>query len=43
MSIENIALEAAQSWLELIDTEKYAESWDEAAKYFQELDFYIQK
>jgi hypothetical protein len=35
MSVENIALEAAQSWLELIDNEKYAESWDEAAKYFQ--------
>ena len=32
---EPVALEAAEVWLELVDTEKYGESWDEAASYFQ--------
>ena len=32
---EKAALEAAEDWLELVDTEKYEESWDEAASYFQ--------
>ncbi len=29
------AVEAAEVWLELVDTEKYGESWDESASYFQ--------
>ena len=29
------ALEAAEVWLALVDTEKYEASWDEAASYFQ--------
>lgn len=29
------AVEAAEVWLELVDTEKYGESWHEAASYFQ--------
>ncbi|MDJ0691507.1 MAG: DUF4019 domain-containing protein [Xenococcaceae cyanobacterium MO_188.B32] len=29
------AVEAAEVWLELVDTEKYAESWEETATYFQ--------
>ena len=32
---ERAAVEAAEVWLELIDTEKYGESWDRAANYFQ--------
>ncbi len=32
---ESVAVEAAEVWLELVDTEKYGESWDEAASYFQ--------
>ncbi|MDJ0572863.1 MAG: DUF4019 domain-containing protein [Pleurocapsa sp. MO_192.B19] len=32
---EKAAVEAAEVWLELVDTEKYEESWDEAASYFQ--------
>ena len=36
MSIESIAVEAAKSWLELVDSERYAESWDKSAKYFQD-------
>ncbi len=32
---EPVAVEAAEVWLELVDTEKYGESWDEAASYFQ--------
>ena len=32
---EKSGIEAAQSWLELIDSEKYTESWDEAAGYFK--------
>ena len=32
---EKAAVEAAEGWLELVDTEKYEESWDEAASYFQ--------
>ncbi|NJK54603.1 MAG: DUF4019 domain-containing protein [Pleurocapsa sp. SU_5_0] len=35
MSSENIAVQAAKSWLELVDSKKYAESWDKSAKYFQ--------
>ena len=29
------AVEAAKVWLDLVDTEKYEQSWDEAASYFQ--------
>ncbi len=29
------AVEAATVWLDLVDTEKYQQSWDEAASYFQ--------
>lgn len=29
------AVEAAEAWLELVDTEQYGESWEKAAKYFQ--------
>ena len=29
------ALEAAEAWLELVDAEKYEESWNQAANYFQ--------
>ncbi len=36
MSAENTAVEAAKLWLELVDSKKYAESWDRAAKYFQD-------
>jgi hypothetical protein len=32
---EELAQKAAEKWLSLTDTEKYAESWDEAAVYFQ--------
>lgn len=32
---ERAALEAAQSWLNLVDREKYGESWEEAASYFK--------
>lgn len=30
------AILAAESWLHLVDEEKYAESWDEASKYFRD-------
>ncbi len=33
---EKAARQAAESWLVLIDSEKYAESWDEAAPFFKE-------
>ena len=33
---EAAAEDAAKAWLSLIDTEKYAESWDEAAQYFRD-------
>lgn len=32
---EELAVTAAEAWLDLVDREKYAESWDEAAPYFQ--------
>ncbi|OGV54249.1 MAG: hypothetical protein A2X45_07695 [Lentisphaerae bacterium GWF2_50_93] len=32
---ETKAVKAAKAWLELIDSEKYAESWDAAAAYFK--------
>ena len=32
---EKAAIESAQVWLELVDSEKYAESWEEAAEYFK--------
>jgi len=30
------AVEAAKSWLELVDSKKYRESWEEAAPFFKE-------
>ena len=30
-----LALEAAKHWLELVDSEKYGEGWDEAAEYLK--------
>lgn len=32
---ENAALKSAKAWLALVDSEKYKESWDEAAEYFK--------
>lgn len=32
---EKAAIESAQAWLEMIDNEKYAESWENAAEYFK--------
>ena len=32
---EKAAIESAQNWLNLVDEEKYEESWDETAAYFQ--------
>ena len=32
---EKLAIESAQAWLEFVDSEKYAESWEEAAEYFK--------
>lgn len=32
----NQAVEAARSWLQLVDAKKYRESWTEAAPFFQE-------
>lgn len=32
---EKAGIESAQAWLELVDKEKYADSWDEAAEYFK--------
>lgn len=32
---EKAAIESAQTWLELVDSEKYAGSWEEAAEYFK--------
>ena len=32
---ETAALAAAEAWLELVDNEKYGESWEQAAQYFQ--------
>ena len=32
---EKSGIESAQSWLEFVDSEKYAESWEEAAEYFK--------
>ena len=32
---ETAAVAAAESWLSLVDGEKYAESWDEAAEFFK--------
>ena len=32
---ETAAIESAQAWLEMLDNEKYADSWDEAAEYFK--------
>ncbi len=32
---ERAAVEAAEVWLELVDLEKYGESWEGAANYFQ--------
>lgn len=33
---EKLAQQSAVSWLALVDTGKYAESWDEAAQFFKE-------
>lgn len=33
---EAAAVDTAKAWLSLVDTEKYAESWDEAAQYFRD-------
>jgi hypothetical protein len=32
---ERAAIDAAQRWLDLVEAEKYGESWAEAANYFQ--------
>jgi hypothetical protein len=32
---EKMALEAANSWLNLVDQQKYGESWQEASSYFK--------
>lgn len=32
---ERAAIESAKAWLELVDNEKYGESWEEAAGYFK--------
>ena len=32
---EKLAIASAQSWLEFVDVEKYAESWEEAAELFK--------
>jgi len=32
---ETAAVAAARTWLSLVDVEKYAESWDEAAQFFR--------
>ncbi|MBW2039291.1 MAG: DUF4019 domain-containing protein [Deltaproteobacteria bacterium] len=32
---EKVAIKAAQSWLTLVDAERYGESWDEAAEFFK--------
>ena len=32
---EKLAIASAQSWLDIVDTEKYAESWEEAAELFK--------
>ena len=32
---EAVAVAAAKAWLSLVDNEKYAESWDEAAQFFK--------
>ncbi len=34
-SAEEAAVASSQKWLSLVDTGKYAESWDEAAEYFK--------
>lgn len=34
-SEEKAAIEAARTWVELVDAGNYAESWNEAASYFQ--------
>lgn len=34
-AVEKAAVTAAQSWLELVDSGEYAESWSEAASYFR--------
>ena len=31
---EKLAIASAQSWLEIVDAKKYAESWEEAAELF---------
>jgi len=33
---ETKAVESAKAWLALVDSEKYAESWNEAATYFKD-------
>ncbi len=33
---EPAAMKAAESWLALVDAEKYSESWEEAAPFFKE-------
>lgn len=35
MEKETAAVQAAEAWLKLVDTEKYAESWKTAALYFK--------
>jgi hypothetical protein len=32
----NAAIDSAQEWVAVVDGERYAESWDRAAKFFQE-------
>ena len=35
LAAEKAAVESADAWLELVDGEKYADSWTEAAEYFK--------
>jgi len=35
LKAEREAVDSAQAWLELVDSEKYRESWEEAAEYFK--------
>ena len=32
---ETAAISVAETWLELVDSQRYAESWEQAAEYFQ--------
>ena len=35
-TVEQVAQQAAESWLALVDSGKYAESWDEASQLFKQ-------